>query len=89
MSEYVDLLARVAAPANEGRAIPDPATGETVGYVREQSVADLEAAIAAAKAAQPAWATRSGSNCCSRSPTASMLRPNRSPSCSRASRASR
>jgi acyl-CoA reductase-like NAD-dependent aldehyde dehydrogenase len=56
MSEYVDLLARVAAPANEGRAIPDPATGETVGHVREQSVADLEAAIAAAKAAQPAWA---------------------------------
>jgi acyl-CoA reductase-like NAD-dependent aldehyde dehydrogenase len=56
MSEYVDLLARVAAPANEGRAIPDPATGEIVGHVREQSVADLEAAIAAAKAAQPAWA---------------------------------
>jgi acyl-CoA reductase-like NAD-dependent aldehyde dehydrogenase len=56
MSEYVDLLARVAAPANEGRAIPDPATGETVGHVREQSVADLEAAIAAAKAAQPSWA---------------------------------
>jgi acyl-CoA reductase-like NAD-dependent aldehyde dehydrogenase len=56
MSEYVDLLARVAAPAHEGRAIPDPATGEIVGHVREQSVADLEAAIAAAKAAQPAWA---------------------------------
>ena len=56
MSEYVDLLARVAAPANKGRQITDPATGEAVGFVGEQSVADLEAAIAAAKAAQPAWA---------------------------------
>jgi acyl-CoA reductase-like NAD-dependent aldehyde dehydrogenase len=56
MSEYVDLLARVAAPASEGREITDPATGETVGFVREQSVEDLEAVIAAAKAAQPAWA---------------------------------
>lgn len=56
MSSYVDLLARVAAPANEGREIIDPATGETVGFVGEKSVADLEAVIAAAKAAQPAWA---------------------------------
>ena len=56
MSEYVDLLARVAAPTGEGREVTDPATGETFGLVREQTVEDLEAAIAAAKAAQPAWA---------------------------------
>ncbi|RXZ72348.1 aldehyde dehydrogenase family protein [Agromyces albus] len=56
MSEYVELLARVAAPAGAGREVTDPATGETIGLVREQTVEDLEGAIAAAKAAQPAWA---------------------------------
>ena len=56
MSEYVDLLARVAAPTGEGREVTDPATGETFGLVREQTVEDLDAAVAAAKAAQPAWA---------------------------------
>lgn len=56
MSEYVDLLARVAAPAGKGREVTDPATGETIGLVREQTVKDLEVAVAAAKKAQPAWA---------------------------------
>ena len=56
MSEYVDLLARVAAPAGKGREVIDPATGETIGLVREQTVKDLEVAVAAAKKAQPAWA---------------------------------
>lgn len=56
MSEFADLLARVAAPADEGRQVTDPATGQAIGFVREQTVADLEAAVAAAKAAQPAWA---------------------------------
>jgi acyl-CoA reductase-like NAD-dependent aldehyde dehydrogenase len=56
MSEYVELLDRVAAPAGAGREVTDPATGEIIALVREQTVEDLEAAIAAAKAAQPAWA---------------------------------
>jgi len=56
MSEYSDLLARVSAPSGGGRAVDDPATGETIGYVAEQSADDLDVAIAAAKKAQPAWA---------------------------------
>jgi acyl-CoA reductase-like NAD-dependent aldehyde dehydrogenase len=56
MPEYVDLLARVAAPKGEGREIFDPATGELIGAAPIQNVNDLEGAIAAAKAAQPAWA---------------------------------
>lgn len=49
------LLARVEAPAGEGREILDAATREVIGRAPEQTVADLEAAIARAKAAQPAW----------------------------------
>jgi acyl-CoA reductase-like NAD-dependent aldehyde dehydrogenase len=56
MPEYVDLLARVTAPKGEGREIFDPATGELIGAAPIQNVNDLEGAIAAAKAAQPAWA---------------------------------
>jgi acyl-CoA reductase-like NAD-dependent aldehyde dehydrogenase len=56
MPEYADLLARVTAPEGEGREIFDPATGEVVGRAPKQTVADLEAGIARAKAAQPAWA---------------------------------
>ncbi|PXX71460.1 phenylacetaldehyde dehydrogenase [Nocardia tenerifensis] len=53
---YDTLLARITDP--DGRAIPDPATGEVVGRVRFRPVADLDAAIARARAAQPAWAAR-------------------------------
>ncbi|MBF6258155.1 aldehyde dehydrogenase family protein [Nocardia farcinica] len=49
------LLARVQADAATGRAIPDAATGVTIGYAPEQTVADVDAAVARAKAAQPAW----------------------------------
>lgn len=49
------LLERVQAAPEAGRAIPDAATGETIGYTPEHSVADLDAAVARAKAAQPAW----------------------------------
>jgi acyl-CoA reductase-like NAD-dependent aldehyde dehydrogenase len=56
MPEYAKLLARVAAPEGEGREIFDPATGELVGRAPIQTADDLETAIAAAKAAQPAWA---------------------------------
>jgi acyl-CoA reductase-like NAD-dependent aldehyde dehydrogenase len=49
------LLAAVQ-PATGGRAIKDPATGEVVGRAPEHTVADLEAAITAARTAQPTWA---------------------------------
>src|SRR5262249_53713368 len=38
-----------------GRAIPDAATGETIGYAPEHAVTDADAAVAKAKAAQPSW----------------------------------
>lgn len=50
------LLDAVSVPAEEGRAIPDAATGETIGYAPQHTVDDLERAIAEARAAQPAWA---------------------------------
>ncbi len=49
-----ELLAAIQ-PASGGREILDPATGELVGRAPEHEVADLEAAIAAAHAAQPEW----------------------------------
>ena len=55
LSSYQDLLDAVTA-ANGGRDILDPATGELVGKAPEHSVEDLENAISAARAAQPAWA---------------------------------
>ena len=86
MSEYVDLLARVAAPTGEGREVTDPATGETFGLVREQTVEDLDAAVAAAARSQAEHAPTSkralgplrglpcsrDNNCASASPSASM-----------------
>jgi len=55
MSDYADLLARVSAPDGSGREIHDAATGEGIGRAPEQSVSDLDVAVAAARAAQPAW----------------------------------
>lgn len=49
-----ELLAAIQ-PETGGREILDPATGEVVGRTPEHSVADLEAAIAQAHTAQPAW----------------------------------
>ena len=49
-----DLLAAIQ-PGEGGREITDPATGETVGRAPEHGVADLELAVAAARAAQSAW----------------------------------
>lgn len=48
------LLAAITVPG--GRAIPDPATGDVIGHVRDNTVAELEAAVEWAKEAQPAWA---------------------------------
>ena len=55
LSSYQDLLDAVTA-ASGGRDILDPATGELVGKAPEHSVGDLENAISAARASQPAWA---------------------------------
>jgi acyl-CoA reductase-like NAD-dependent aldehyde dehydrogenase len=57
MPTYESLLDSVTDPA--GREIHDPATGEVVGRVSVSSVEDLDAAVASARAAQPAWAARS------------------------------
>ncbi|MGY1620813.1 aldehyde dehydrogenase family protein [Geodermatophilus sp. SYSU D00965] len=53
---YDDLLAAVTDPG--GREVLDPATGEVVGRAPVRSVEDLDAAVARARAAQPAWAAR-------------------------------
>ncbi|GAB6856847.1 aldehyde dehydrogenase family protein [Microbacterium xylanilyticum] len=49
------LLDRIQAPEGAGREIPDAATREIIGRAPVQTVADLDDAIARAKAAQPGW----------------------------------
>ncbi|HKU12553.1 MAG TPA: aldehyde dehydrogenase family protein, partial [Sinomonas sp.] len=57
MEQTVSLLDAIAPAAGEpGREMFDPATGELVGVAPLHGLAELEAAVAAAKAAQPAWA---------------------------------
>ncbi|MEW1821633.1 aldehyde dehydrogenase family protein [Arthrobacter sp. NPDC080031] len=57
METHDSLLARIApAPGQCSRTILDPATGTPVGEAPVHTVEDLEAAVAAAAAAQPAWA---------------------------------
>lgn len=56
MSDFTPLLDRVGAPEGSGRDIHDPATGAVIGRAPVHTEADLDAAVAAAKAAQPAWA---------------------------------
>ncbi len=48
----------VAAAAGDGRTFPklDPATGAVICQVARSSAADVDRAVAAARAAQPAWA---------------------------------
>ncbi|MGP3535558.1 aldehyde dehydrogenase family protein [Microbacterium sp. RD1] len=53
------LLDEITVAAASGRAIPDAATGETIGHAPVHTVDDLNAAIDAARAAQPAWAALS------------------------------
>ena len=55
METYDALLASITPVSGETRTIFDPATGQPVGEAPVQTVQDLEAAIAAAAAAQPAW----------------------------------
>jgi acyl-CoA reductase-like NAD-dependent aldehyde dehydrogenase len=56
MTTYESLLAGITDP--DGRAVPDPATGEVVGRVALGSTDDLDRAVGDARAAQPAWAAR-------------------------------
>ncbi|SFS14874.1 phenylacetaldehyde dehydrogenase [Agrococcus baldri] len=57
METYESLLAAVSVP--EGQPVIDPATGEAFAHAPVSTTADLERAIAAAQAAQPAWAALS------------------------------
>lgn len=57
-TEHEDLLRSVCAPEGQGREIREPATGDVLGRAPVHTVADLDAAITAARAAQPAWASR-------------------------------
>ncbi|AXJ08854.1 aldehyde dehydrogenase family protein [Arthrobacter sp. PM3] len=56
METYDALLAAIAPTTGPSRTILDPATGTAVGEAPVHTVDDLERAIAAATAAQPAWA---------------------------------
>jgi acyl-CoA reductase-like NAD-dependent aldehyde dehydrogenase len=56
METYDALLASIAPTSGPTRAILDPATGEVVGEAPIHTLEYLEQAVAAAKAAQPAWA---------------------------------
>lgn len=56
METYDALLAAISPAPGTGRTILDPATGTAVGEAPVHGVAELEAAITAASAAQPAWA---------------------------------
>ncbi|MBO1267675.1 aldehyde dehydrogenase family protein [Arthrobacter cavernae] len=53
-----ELLAAIA-PTGESRVITDPATGEVVATAPVHTADDLDAAVAAARAAQPGWAALS------------------------------
>lgn len=56
METYDALLASITPASGETRTILDPATGQAVGDAPVHGVEDLERAVAAAQAAQPAWA---------------------------------
>lgn len=56
MDSYTSLLAAITPTSGQTREVHDPATGELIGTAPVQDVADLERAIDAAVAAQPAWA---------------------------------
>jgi acyl-CoA reductase-like NAD-dependent aldehyde dehydrogenase len=56
METYDALLAAIAPTTGHARTILDPATGQAVGEAPVHTVQDLEQAIAAGAAAQPAWA---------------------------------
>jgi len=56
METYDALLAAIAPTNGQARTILDPATRQPVGEAPVHTVEDLERAVTAAAAAQPAWA---------------------------------
>lgn len=56
METYDALLASITPDSGETRTILDPATGTLVGHAPVHTIEDLEQAVKAAVAAQPAWA---------------------------------
>ncbi|WP_434620215.1 aldehyde dehydrogenase family protein [Arthrobacter sp. A5] len=56
METHTDLLTAITPISGNTRTLLDPATGEAVGEAPVHDVEDLERAVAAAAAAQPAWA---------------------------------
>lgn len=58
-TQTATLLDEITVDPQSGRAIPDAATGKTMGYAPIHDTAALDRAIAAARAAQPAWAALS------------------------------
>ena len=54
-SSASDLLAAIQADAGPGQEVHDPATGELIGYAPIHAVEDLNNAVEAARAAQPAF----------------------------------
>ncbi len=56
METYDALLTSINPETGVTRTILDPATGEPVGEAPVHTLEDLEQAVAAAQAAQPAWA---------------------------------
>ncbi|MFH5879386.1 aldehyde dehydrogenase family protein [Arthrobacter sp. NA-172] len=55
MEPYDALLASITPKSGETRTITDPATGTAIGEAPIHTLEDLEQAINAAQAAQPAW----------------------------------
>ncbi|KQP68204.1 aldehyde dehydrogenase [Microbacterium sp. Leaf288] len=55
MTVATSILDAITVSEDLGRAIPDAATRETIGYAPVHTVADLDTAVAAARQAQPAW----------------------------------
>ncbi|WP_347756527.1 aldehyde dehydrogenase family protein [Agrococcus sp. ProA11] len=62
METTESLLAAVSA--SDGMPVVDPATGEVFAHAPRSTVDDLERAIDAAKAAQPAWAAKTDQERC-------------------------
>jgi phenylacetaldehyde dehydrogenase len=58
MSTYAELHSRIT-DSTGGREVFDPATEELIGSAPQSTVGDVDAAVAAARAAQPQWAARS------------------------------
>jgi len=54
--ETLDSLLAAIAPTGASRDILNPATGELVGKAPDHTEQDIDAAVAAAKKAQPGWA---------------------------------